>query len=105
MTFMSGFTLVGAAYRECMAVFALDDRRLGFPVTNYLYILPMRRAKLPCLLLQGKLLVGPHLPCKPFVQEYTCTSDVDQPLLNKLPCICKPTVQMQQRRGLLPKVL
>ena len=81
MTFISGFVLVGAAYCESMAVFTLDDRRFGLPITVYSDILPMRRTELPCLLLQSKML-----------SACTCAaSDLNQVLIT--PCTCTTAIE------------
>ena len=50
LAFISSFMLVGAAYCESMAVFTLDNRRFGLPVTINFDVLPVRRTELPCLL-------------------------------------------------------
>lgn len=39
-----------------MAVFTFDDRRFWLPIPVYFYVLPMRRTKVPRLLVQSELL-------------------------------------------------
>lgn len=98
LTFISGFMLVGAAYCESMAVFTLNNRRFGLPVTIHFDILPVGRTKLPCLLLQGELL-----------SAHTCAaSDLSSKFMWRRAAACnvfKRTLQSQERCGSVHTVL
>ena len=54
-TFISAFMLVGAPYGESMAVLTFYNCRFWLSVTEDLYVLPMGRTVLPCLLLRCSL--------------------------------------------------